>query len=51
MDDGLRLRYEGIKFSGTITELKKYLEEKLEKEETKKLMYEKCEFDANEDKL
>lgn len=26
MDGGLRLRYEGMKFSGTLTDMKKYLE-------------------------
>ena len=52
----MRLTYEGMKFSGTITDMKKYLEEKVRKQEEKlkeieELMYSKCEQDALEDKI
>lgn len=51
MDGGLRLRYEGMKFSGTLTDMKKYLEDKVAREEAKELMEEKVAFEALEDKI
>lgn len=47
----MHLTYEGMKFSGTLTDMKKYLEEKVEREEAKELMEEKMEANALEDKI
>lgn len=41
MDGGLRLRYEGLKFRGTLTDLKKFLEEKVAMEEMNDILLEK----------
>lgn len=37
----MRLTYEGLKFRGTLSEMKKFLEEKVRDEELKKLLEEK----------
>lgn len=37
----MRLTYEGMKFSGTITDMKKYLEERVAREEMKEVLEEK----------
>ena len=37
----MRLIYEGMKFSGALTDMKKYLEDKVAREEVKSLMEEK----------
>lgn len=37
----MRLTYEGMRFSGSLSDLKKFLEKKLEEEELAKLMEEK----------
>jgi len=40
----MRLTYEGMNFSGTLTDLKKYLEEKVMREEMEKREKEDAEF-------
>lgn len=37
----MHLTYEGMKFSGTITDMKKYLEERVAREEMKEVLEEK----------